>query len=332
MSPLILEVLFVKELKLVVSESDSSSLVLALASATEGSSDESPAEDFYLPVTQELRDVLEGIAGTERDAAEGELGVDDNNDNDADSTPTHEDSPAAEPAATSRPRRTHLSIRPRAIQERLRQGATIAELAEEADTDESTIEPYAWPILQERALVAETAHSAHPIVEAEGGPSKQTLWEVLATALAARGESLNDCEWDAHQDASRQWFVTVSWNKSTAGQTARHVAEFRFDRHQGEPQIIEPHNSLAADLVDPRYGRPVRTLAPVEEVDFAAELDEPAPSAIPGAQPAEQNQGEHFLQNPPAQPSEREKKKRRKAVTPHWEDVLLGVRTNPKKK
>ena len=25
-------------------------------------------------------------------------------------------------------------------------------------------------------------------------------------------------------------------------------------------------------------------------------------------------------------------KRKRKAVTPHWEDVLLGVRTNPKKK
>src|SRR5699024_11835361 len=40
-------------------------------------------------------------------------------------------------------------------------------------------------------------------------------------------------------------------------------------------------------------------------------------------------QGEDFLLHPT---EEQGKKRRRKAVTPHWEDVLLGVRTNPKKK
>src|SRR5699024_8948734 len=40
-------------------------------------------------------------------------------------------------------------------------------------------------------------------------------------------------------------------------------------------------------------------------------------------------QGEDFLLHPT---EEQGKKRRRKAVTPHWEDVVLGVTTNPQKK
>ena len=38
---------------------------------------------------------------------------------------------------------------------------------------------------------------------------------------------------------------------------------------------------------------------------------------------------EDFLQNPDPEP--KPTKRRRKAVTPHWEDVLLGVRANTKR-
>ena len=38
---------------------------------------------------------------------------------------------------------------------------------------------------------------------------------------------------------------------------------------------------------------------------------------------------EDFLQNP--DPERKPTKRRRKAVTPHWEDVLLGVRSSTKR-
>ncbi len=117
----------------------------------------------------------------------------------------------------ARPHRTRISMSPRVIQDRIRHGATVAELADEADTDESRIEPYAWPILQERARIAELAHAALPVNG--DGVSNQPLWEVLATALAAHGESLSDAEWDAYQNSTKQWIVTVSWEKDAAGRT-----------------------------------------------------------------------------------------------------------------
>ena len=256
----------------------------------------------------------------------------------------------------ARPHRTKISMSPRMIQDRIRHGATVAELADEADTDESRIEPYAWPILQERSRIAELAHAAHP-VNADG-VSNQPLWEVLATALAARGETLSDAEWDAYQNATKQWIVTVTWEKDSAGRTATHTAEFIVELRGSDKALAHPHNSIAGDLVNPRYGQPVRSVSPVTPLlhptqgsdapdwhDEDAELEgadnhvgenaAPSPQDTPpAANDSAATRGERgdneFLMHPDAKPAK--PKRKRKAVTPHWEDVLLGVRTNPKKK
>lgn len=241
--------------------------------------------------------------------------------------------------------RSRINMSPRAIQDRVRHGASIAELAQEADTDESRIEPYAWPILQERARIAELAHSAHPV--SGDGPSKQKLWEVLATALAARGTTVSDTEWVAYQDPSRRWVIAVRWTKEAAGQTTAHEAEFLFEQATAGPSLAHPLNSVASDLIDPRYGQPVRRISAVAPLlgddsadDDYSEYDEyddhgnqlsGADSADEGS-PADELEGDHFLLHPADDNDDRKTKRKRKAVTPHWEDVLLGVRTNPRKK
>lgn len=306
---------------------------------------------------------------------------------------------ASTPAAVSgtgdvekkRRHRIKINMTPRTIQDRVRHGASVAELAKEADTDESRIEPYAWPILQERSRIADLAHAAHPV--SGDGPNKNTLWEVLATALAARGATLSDAEWDAHQDESRRWVITVTWKKEAAGQTSTHSAEFLFEKCNPSPDLVHPHNSVASDLIDPRYGQPIRRMAavtpllggpatPSHDEDDYSEYDqyddqgEPtgshpaarkqrgqegpaageggrerrggnqqrgrkqgarslngrdaAGSAAHGANGADDADGEDFLLHPDAE--DNKPKRKRKAVTPHWEDVLLGVRTNPRKK
>ncbi|RAV31612.1 septation protein SepH [Corynebacterium heidelbergense] len=296
--------------------------------------------------------------------------------------PTTTDHQAPQRRRNLRPRRSRISIPPRDIQDRVRHGATVAELAREADTDESRIEPYAWPILQERARIAELARSAHPITAQ--GPATETLWESLATTFAARGEKIRDAHWDAHQNEMKQWVVTVSWNKTAAGQESTHVAEFGFTPEAAGPNVVQPLNSIAGDLVDPRFGQPVRAVSPVTSLSSAgsAENRAGAHGGLPGSsgwgtgdhapngttvagdsnhngsgEPEEgadlggegasggagnsgdrgnRNEGgdqdeDGFLQHPAAEREDKPRRKR-KAVTPHWEDVLLGVRTNPRKK
>lgn len=384
-----------QELKFVVADSDASSLVLHAVDPAVGG----PIAEYFLPVTDELRSFLSDAPTASADSisveAEGDArsGASEISGTDTASTTSTADAaadaadarreeqaaPPAEEEATetevaplfqgrgqdrpnARPHRTRISMSPRGIQDRIRHGATVAELADEADTDESRIEPYAWPILQERARIAELAHAALPVNG--DGVSNQPLWEVLATALAAHGESLSDAEWDAYQNSTKQWIVTVSWEKDAAGRTNTHVAEFIIELRGSEKALAHPHNSIAGDLVNPRYGQPVRSVSPVtpllhptqdpedqywedDQADRNRQSDRSAGAGAPGApgdpaaqgtppadddSPAERgDRGDNeFLMHPDAKAAK--PKRKRKAVTPHWEDVLLGVRTNPKKK
>ena len=392
-----------RELKLVTTDSDAQSLVFVPAEATAGAE---PAEEFFLAVTDDLRELL-GVAEHGSEQAADAAGVPEANTEDAgaESSDASEDDAGSgtsgdglaaafselrenesraraererarhteqesadeervrkgfgTKAGSGRPHRTRIALSPRIIQDRVRHGASIAELAEEADTDESRIEPYAWPILQERSRIAELARSARPATSE--GTSEHTLWEALATAFAAREENVADTKWDAHQDQSRQWVVTVSWAKAAAGQTNTHSAEFLFEPSAtGGHNLVHPLDSVARDLVDPRFSQPVRSVTPLHPVENAEkggghpaagahdlfantqggttpelrEEDQRAPeqgNAPASGEAAESGaeQGKDFLLHPTG---EQGKKRRRKAVTPHWEDVLLGVRTNPKKK
>lgn len=239
--------------------------------------------------------------------------------------------PAPEPLPAPDPLyATPLSMRPNEIQSRIRAGASTAELAEEMGVAESRVEPYAHPVLLERAQVADAAKMSHPL--REDGPAKLTLFEILASAFAARGHSLHDATWDATREAGDAWVVHVRWS---AGLT-ENEALWSFKRQMGSAPTTEARNAVAADLTDPDFVQPVRSLTAVEDprrdgggtggADEATDLGDTA--EIAGlAEAAEVTEGD-FLRHPDE--ADAPAKRRRKAVTPHWEDVLLGVRTNPK--
>jgi len=231
---------------------------------------------------------------------------------------------------------TPLSMRPNEIQARLRAGATATELAEEMGVAESRLDVYAHPVRLERAQVAEAAKQSHPV--REDGPSKQTLFEILATAFAARGHSISDAEWDATREQGDSWVVHVTWK---AGLT-ENEALWTFKRSMGSAAQTEARNAMAADLTDPDFAQPVRSLsavradrADVSDDDVADDAPEAGVTELPveGKPEVVDTRDDvlegDFLRHPDE--DEQPKKRRRKAVTPHWEDVLLGVRTNTKR-
>ncbi|MBC3179517.1 septation protein SepH [Corynebacterium lujinxingii] len=217
---------------------------------------------------------------------------------------------------------TPLSMRPNEIQARIRAGATTAELAEEMGVAESRLDSYAHPVLLERAQVAEAAKQSHPL--REDGTSKQTLLEILATSFAARGHSISDATWDATREQGDTWVVHVTWQ---AGLT-ENEALWSFKRSMGSPAQTEARNGMAADLTDPDFAQPVRSLSAVRSLD-----NDDAPTTpvdiVPNPQESDEVLEGDFLRHPDEE--EQPQKRRRKSVTPHWEDVLLGVRTNTKR-
>lgn len=243
-----------------------------------------------------------------------------------------------------------LSLRPREIQTRIRAGASAEQLAEEMGVAVSRVEVYAHPVLLERSQIAQLARQAHPV--RENGPAKLTLAEVLAAAFGARGHSLSDATWDAFREPDGEWIISVTWQAGLSENEAQWV----FHRHGATSSTAEPRNAVAADLTDPDFVQPVRSLTSIsrgtryEEAMPAHQLrtDDDHDGELSGEElesdrdtrdtaeidvvPDEPRDSEDdFLRHPEGEAGDKPAKRRRKAVTPHWEDVLLGVRTNTKR-
>lgn len=229
-------------------------------------------------------------------------------------------------------------LSPREIQDRIRSGQTVEELIEYSGMQPRKIDSFAYPVLAERARIAELGKQSKP--RRIDGPAKLSLWEILATAFAARGQELADASWDAYRDPSGQWIVTVTWN---VGHTTN-VAEWSYQA-EGLSALTIARNELAAELIDPDFARRNRDLAPQANraADTADTSEMPAAwqsSAVPQRGHGEQDvpsqsaaddddiDEAEFLQHPDAE----QPKRKKKTVMPSWEDVLLGVRPNGPKK
>lgn len=247
---------------------------------------------------------------------------------------------------------TASTLRPREIQARIRAGASVEQVAEEAGIPISKVERFAYPVLLERSRAADMAQKGHPV--RPDGPTVQTLLEIVSQAFRSRGHNLDDATWDAWRDDDGHWVAQLEWH---AGRSTN-AAHWRYqpDAHGG---TIAALDDIAADLVDPDCGRPLRYLTPVyssrdtdDTVDTETErfVAAPADAVVIDRQPepadhdtavvetgrtmpavaehdtdTESQRGAAASAKPAASPS---KDKRGKPALPSWDDVLLGVRSN----
>jgi hypothetical protein len=203
-------------------------------------------------------------------------------------------------------------LRPKDIQARIRAGASVEEVAESAGVDASKVERFAHPVLLERQRAAELATAAHPVLA--NGPAVETLLETITSSMAERGLSSEATDWDAWRTDDGRWTVRMCWRVGLS----ETFAHFRFTpgAHGGTITAID---EAASELIDPEFERPLRTVAPVAQLEF----EELPPTVIQVApDPAPDSVGEHAHR--PASAA----RNRRKPAVPAWEDVLLGVRSS----
>ncbi len=231
---------------------------------------------------------------------------------------------AARQAPASRDNEVRTVLRPKDIQARIRAGSSVQELAQSSGVDVSKIERFAHPVLLERQRAAELATAAHPVL-AEG-PTVETLLETVTAALAERGLSSKDTNWDAWRNEDGRWTVRMDWRAGLS----ENCAHFRFTpgAHGGTVTAIDEE---ASALIDPEFERPLRRVAPVAQLEFdvpAEPAEESAPAAVPTALAGPAARG---TASDPAEPNPgpaAARKAGRKPAIPAWEDVLLGVRTS----
>ncbi|MFW9253060.1 septation protein SepH [Corynebacterium amycolatum] len=290
------------------------------ATAESGSTDESSAGDSTAEAATASGDSADGTETADHTS-------------EADAAPKK--TPTAPKPVLEEPR---VVLSPREIQDRIRSGQTVEELIEYSGMQPRKIESFAYPVLAERARIAELGKQSKP--RRLDGPAKLSLWEILATAFAARGQELSDATWDAYRDPSGQWIVTVTWN---VGHTTN-VAEWSYQA-EGLSALTIARNELAAELIDPDFARRNRDLAP--QANQASDTADASEMPAAWQSPAEPQRG-HSEQDDPSQseavdedideaeflqhPDAEQPKRKKKTVMPSWEDVLLGVRPNGPKK
>lgn len=199
-------------------------------------------------------------------------------------------------------------LRPKEIQSRIRAGASVEQVAASAGMPLDRVERFAHPVLLERSRAAELATAAHPVLA--DGPAVLTLLETVTTALVARGLDPDATGWDAWRNEDSRWTVQLAWK---AGRSDN-IAHFCFTpgAHGG---TVTASDDMAHQLINPDFGRPLRPVSVVAELDYEAPAAPPAATAEPDVEPE-------------APVAKTGRSRKAKPAIPAWEDVLLGVRSS----
>ncbi len=153
--------------------------------------------------------------------------------------------------ADAREAQLEPSLRPREIQSRIRAGATLEQVADEAGCDPARIERFAFPVLMERSMIADRARQARPLID--GNPAVASVEKLVLTTLKARGHA-STVQWDAWRGDSGAWELVLTWVTGRSENTARWT--FAPSAAGGSLTALD---DAAVSVVDPAP-RPLRTV------------------------------------------------------------------------
>ncbi|MFY9331864.1 MAG: septation protein SepH [Candidatus Nanopelagicales bacterium] len=207
------------------------------------------------------------------------------------------------------PRQLEIALNtlgPREIQARLRAGATVRELADEAGVDVERIERYAGPPLAEREHVAGLGQATHLTSHLGDRP----LGVVVASAAEKEGVPADLIRWDAWLREDGSWQVLTAYPVGGVDRVATWV--FAPRDHHIAADGVDAENMVAGPQSPPQ-------LSSVTEPNKAPSAKKPATKKAQAASgPAE---------NTPADDSEapaRGGRRSKRASVPTWDEILFG--------
>ena len=135
-------------------------------------------------------------------------------------------------------------LSPREIQDSIRSGATVQELAESSGGSVDLIERFARPVLEELAHMVDLAKSIRVEMPADrfNDVEKKPFGEVVESKLAQSG--VTAFAWSAKRGENTSWEITVSFEQSNVPT----AATWTFDPRR---YLLTPESSNAATLSTP---------------------------------------------------------------------------------
>lgn len=232
-----------------------------------------------------------------------------------------------EPAAAAAT--TEPALRPREIQRRVRAGESPAEIAESAGMSLSKVLPFALPVLDERAHVAERA--LHAVVRgARTGTLNQTLGIVSTAQLRTEGLRPEDASWEAWRREDGRWSLRATYLLNGR----EHHANFAYDVTGRYVVAEDPASRWLSGTVEAdaeptaeSNGRALRAVADLTEITVAADADwivtqvteRLTTERVPDHDDAETQAADH--ETPIAAPRGA---RRARTSVPSWDEIMFG--------
>lgn len=100
------------------------------------------------------------------------------------------------------------ALNPREIQQRIRSGESLAQVAEAAGVPENQVAPFAAPVLAEREHIAGLARGSM-LRQRGDGQTTRSLHQVVTQRMQTRRLDVEDLDWDAYRLPDRTWRITA---------------------------------------------------------------------------------------------------------------------------
>lgn len=244
-------------------------------------------------------------------------------------------------------------LNPREIQTRVRAGASVEEVAEQAGVSPERVLRYAAPVLDERAHVARRAAAA--LIRTEGRAEAGTLGSLVEAALAEEGVA-GSVTWDSWRRDDGRWVVVSRW----AADGQEQVALWLLDPSGRSAAAHDDTARRLAGLPTEQRGGPTRLAvvrdeptAPSHDTEPDAEDETPTgpipdlPAAVvpTSAHPAQRRRqprkhserpkdderlwlsdlADNVVEDGPDQPAPPSARRQRPPV-PSWDEIMFGRR------
>jgi hypothetical protein len=216
-----------------------------------------------------------------------------------------------QPRLASVPTESAPTVSIKELQARLRGGASIEDLAREANWSYEKVERFAGPILQERSYILSVANSV--VTKGAGTRDAQTFIEVVTARLAANGVASEALEWNTHRRDDGQWVIRLSYPSNNSNGDATWI----FDL--AKRTILSDDEGASWVMGESAAATPVRT--PEPEVSHGLVYSNPAPTVQINTAPTPRLSV--IRENEDAEDGVK-----KRAAVPSWDEIMFGTKAN----
>ena len=213
-----------------------------------------------------------------------------------------------QPRLASVPTESAPTLSIKELQARLRGGASIDDLAREANWSFEKVERFAGPILQERSYILSVANSV--VVKGAGTRDSQTFIEVVTARLAANGVTADALEWNTHRRDDGQWVIRLAYPSNNSSD-----ATWIFDL--AKRTITSDDEGASWVMGETVAVTPVRT--PESEVNHGLVYSNPAPTVQINTAPTPRLSV--IRENEDAEDGVK-----KRASVPSWDEIMFGTK------